>query len=98
MESKLRKYVLHLNSFSDHFQCTFFKAFLSSHALLIPFIKHRPDESLVKAVNIYACYTTLNYVAPGPNVCYAALVWEMDKGLQGFSLEGLSLQFSDTGL
>lgn len=56
-------------------------------------------ESLVKALNIYACYTALNYVAPGPNVCYAALVWEMDRGLQGFSLENLFfLQLSNTDL
>lgn len=76
-----------------------FDAFLSSHALLIPCMKHGPDESLVKALNIYACYTALNYVAPGPNVCYAALVWEMDRGLQGLSLENLFfLQLSDTDL
>lgn len=99
MENKLRKYVLHLSPFSDHFQCAFLGAFLSSHALLIPCIKHGPDESLVKALNIYACYTALNYVAHGPNVPYAALLWEMDHGLQGFSLENLLfLQFSDTDL
>lgn len=77
----------------------FFNAFLSSHALLIPCMKYGPDESLMKALNIYACYMALNCFSPGPHVCYAALVWEINHRLQGFSLENhFFLQLSDTDL
>lgn len=82
MENKLRKYVLHLSPFSDHFQCMFLGAFLSSHALLIPCIKHGPDESLVKALHICACYAALNYVARGLNMPYAALLWKWIMGYE----------------
>lgn len=98
MENKLRRYILHLSSFAEHSRCKVLDAFVSSNAGWTG-TKHDSDKSLVKAWNIYACYTALNCVAHSPNVSYTALFLEMVHGLQGFSLADIFfLQFRDTDL